>query len=276
MNTELNCILLLYLIILILYNLILGIIFISAYNYNATLLLLGDVSVEHVEFDHNRQSVTLTFSPPVDLDSINCDQRRLTYQDHLNPPVTFTPSYSGTCLQTEDSKIEFVLDDRDYLSLVQMTDFWTTASRSYLHWGDNLLGTSVHTDEGANQVETLILDVTYPIPLSFSFDLESEVLVILFDSILVSASVDFTKFALHNTPDVSSSQEIFTLTLPELSTDDRRALCLELTEHDLSLLRNSSTLCTDEESCYVYIATGAVTDVHSNPVVGTSLRVGIT
>ena len=209
-----------------------------------------------VDFDHSRPSLFLTFSEPVYLDSINCHQGEFTYFNHPEFPTSIvTPAYPGWCNQSDQSKIEFQLDPRDYLLILKLGNLWTSTSDSFLHWSGNL-GHGVNITAGESVVDSITPDTSSPFVIAFNLDLELGALTIIFDSIVNPSSLDFTSLLLQETNSGSATLGLTGGSLPE---DCGTTLCLQLTTEDQMTLRNSP-ICRDVGSCYLSVLTGAVED----------------
>ena len=221
----------------------------------------GDLSVSSAEFNHDGPSLILTFSGAGNL---TCDLRLFTFQNHHDTPTAaFTPAYPGSCRQFSSSQIEYRLDKRDYLEILDLGNLLTTIDNSYLRWTSGL-GYSVNVTAGEKYLDSIILDITAPVAIEFDIDLNRGIITVIFDSIVDPSTFDFTGLVLHNTYNLSSATVTYQLTGGFLSDFvGGTTICVGLTGDD-ALGITTLPLCTSVASCYLSVTSEAVSDHSGN------------
>ena len=224
--------------------------------------------------------ITLAFSEPVDVSSVNITRLRFVPSD--SSPLSsaaFRLSATSTAIEIDLVTIAVILSDAD-LNLLKALPVCTAESDCFINAELGFIADpeGLIIPEALAPVDSFFPDVVRPHLESTgfqSFDLDTGVLVLHFRETINASSLDIGKFALQSSFERGSEQDgysyIDNLQGSVVSTLPTQLLAVQLNADSLNRLKQNDFVCTVKRDCYLYFEAGAVLDMNNNPIVATGL-----
>ncbi|XP_062518522.1 uncharacterized protein LOC134193700 [Corticium candelabrum] len=225
------------------------------------------------ELDMNLGLLSLSFSEPIDIESsILFDDIRLQRTGLGNG--TFynltggEPAYGAT----DKTVVELTLTAADVREIKLKTDLATRREDTFVGVG---YGTFV--DMTGNRVRPVnvssglaavnyIKDSTSPNLLTFNFDVDSGVLTLVFDDVVLSSSFDPTGITLQNSRLGSDASNKYTLTSGVSNSPNGYEIVLNITFNDLNEIKRRDGLTTSRDTTFLTLRSETIEDVAFVPV----------
>ena len=225
------------------------------------------------DFDVNSGSLTLTFSEPMEAQSI--DASGITFLSMPFAPIfdQFTLTGGRTLNTSGDVVVVLQLSATD-LNTLKASTFVKSDANTYLAISANTITdvsfsrnrVSAMNISNPLRVSMYTRDSTPPELLSYQLDLNSDQLIFTFNEPVSTNSVNFTALTLQN----DSSTPIFSRTLVggTVLTTELASLVITTQLHpaDISVLKLTDGFGTNTNNTYISAAQGAFTDTANNPI----------
>ena len=245
-----------------------------AMAYQASGFIRDETSpqVTSFNFDLNVGEMTVTFSEPVEMSSVQVNAFVLAQREDSTDTPTFNPS-SSTVSNQSLRAIEITFE-RDELNEIKRLRICNDITSCYLYLSPSAT-VSDHADNivqpiPASQglrVTNFTTDTSPPFLTLFSvIDLNAGSLDISFSETLNLSSFIVTEIRLQDSPSPPIKSSL-TLTGGSLPNEDSDVVTISLTTEDLNTIKIDETLCTSFTDCWIRFSSSLVSDLSGNPVI---------
>ena len=230
-------------------------------------------SLVSFDLDLNSNTLTLTFSEPVDASTLRGEHFKLQ-----NLASSATDSYSftsGSSVSNDGSTVNLVISSTDMNEVKAKTGLAANTSTTYLVVNsDAILDMNSNkvtpiTASNAIQAKSVIPDSTGPKLESFELQMSDGtpplILALTFDETIDSSTLLPTEFTIQSKAS-GSGTELATLTGGIPSTKDSATVQIEVSATDLLTIRSKLPLGTTVNSTFLSIASGALKDMSGNNI----------
>ena len=219
-------------------------------------------------FDLDYGLLTLQFSEPVT--DFNAMPSAITLQSASNGTGT-SYTLTGGILISHASKatLEVIISVEDLNAVKARLDLATSAANTFLSFTSNITRDYAFNEakriasSNAVAVSTLISDTTSPTLISFSLDMNTGQLMLVYDETIDASSFDPALIMLQNSAIAPST--LFNLTSGAVLSSNGPLLFVLLSEHDFNSLASERQLAVSRGTTYIQVAGGAVADIAGNP-----------
>ena len=208
--------------------------------------------------------ISLTFSETVSILSIDLTQMKLI--DNLSYSYSLS---GGIIISSRDYHVIFVqLSTPDLNNIKRNKNVATILGNAYL-----AVNAGVITDTSENYVLPTILaaqdfypDLIAPIVVSFSLDLNSNLLIISFsETVLISSTLNISDLAFRSA--LSPISQFSTLFDSYYNNTDSEILTIFLSFADVNSIQSEDNLCTNSLNCFISYSSNFTSDINFNPIV---------
>ena len=230
------------------------------------------------DLDIDAGELTLTFSETVNISSL--DVSMITLQADLASPImdqlSFTPgntSFDTFSLSPDWPIILVQIGSDDLNEIKRLTQLATSNLTSYITLTaeaiDDMSGNSVIpiSNGNATQVSIFIPDITDPILVSFSLDLNLGLLQLTYSETVDFSSLDFTFVTVQNSSFLINSSSVELTGGQTTNLNDSTVVEVSLDIDDQNAIKRIRSLATSLNNSYLSILSGAILDMNQNPVV---------
>ena len=217
--------------------------------------------------DLNTGVLNLTFTETIDSNTFTAGGVQLLSSPSRGA-VTYT--LSDGSLTEDDYTVSLQLSTSDLNNIKLLDEIGNTENDTYILLqpftvldtsGNELLQVPISS---AIRASVIVQDATNPELTSFTLDLDTGILQLLFSEVVLVASLDLTQFTLLDSRLPAAN---IPLTSMMLNITDSDVIDVMLSDSDLNMIKANPFIGTDENSTYLTITTMAVTDFSRNPVI---------
>ena len=235
---------------------------------------VSPVLTSFTNLDMDEGTMILLFTEPVNADSL--DYTMFTLQsDGSNTPLTDYQLTAGKATTDETrTVVTLTFSDSDLRAIKLNEDLAVTRDKSWLSVKSGGIedtagnGVTEITMLGALQAVQYQPDISSPIMISYTLDLDSGYLNFTFDDVMDNnnENVDPTKITFHGVFDGSDVNNMYTLTGGSTSSDNGYETELLLTEMDLNQIKRRIGLATEINDTYISLGAEFINDNSGQPV----------
>ena len=219
------------------------------------------------EFNLNDFTMTIEFTEPVALDSINITGFVLQSGMSSGDTYVFSGSDNVTYINEEHTLVAFTLQQQDIVTIKLSTGPGTTMSDTYLYaeggaaFDLSRLPLLPTASSNAIQVSTFISDTESPSLLGFALDVNSGILDLTFDDVVNVNTLQASSITLRGDPDVSTPNNSYMLTGGSAVSTSGFEISVALLPGDLNAIKERTGLATGENDTYIQVDAGLIADV---------------
>ena len=224
-------------------------------------------------FNVENNSFTISFNEPVNASSFDVTQVRL-----LNQPSDSATLYTltGAALSIDETLLSLTvtLTNSDRVEIKLLTSLATVRSNTYMTMNANAIkdtsgnANAIIPNTHAIQLSTggYIPDISPASLVKFGMDLDASSLVLMFDDVIDSSSIDATSLTIQNS--VSNPTSSLTLSASSISMNENNhhIITILLSQDDLLKLKLDLGLATSTDDTYISIESSFANDVEGRPV----------
>ena len=230
------------------------------------------ISFDYFNLENN--SFIITFDEPVNASSL--DMAKVTLVSQPSPQAsmyTFTDAASVTALDDNLQSVVVVLTSSDRVQIKLQTALATVHSNTYLALSqDAITDTSGNSNIPIPSEQAIPLSTDGYVPdtslaslTGFGLDLDASLLILTFDDVVASGSINTSSLTVQNTVASStSSVRLSRLSSPLNGNSDQ--LTILLSQGDLFALQLDLNLATGVDNTYISISSNFVTDIEGRPI----------
>ena len=216
--------------------------------------------------DLNNGSLLLTFSEAVDASTFTVS--RISFLEASSRSNHTYQLTTSSLRATTDGSLIVVDLSRDDLNAIKLrTQLATSSSNTFMSFDESLVsdmaGNSVQA-ESARQTTMFTPDATSPLPLSFSLDLNTGVLLVEMDETISASTVNVSAFTLLASAGSATDSSVYRLTDSNVSLTDSTTVTIALSRTDLDSVKLRTSLATSDVSTHLRVDPLAFTDMNGN------------
>ena len=235
---------------------------------------VGDVrkaSLISFDLDVNYGQLHLTFDDIIDSSSFV--PSAVTLQNAVRLNENFVTLTSNTVTMSENGYFISINISSEDLNRVKFnTRLATEENNTYLsvraeafndNFGEDIV--SITSNE-ALQVTNFTIDTSGPILLSYTLDLNLQILHLTFDETVNITSLDVEEITLQSGPNISDGIDYYTLVRGNTRTDNSHIISIHLSSEDFNEITRLSSLAISNETTYLSLTSLTIQDMNSNQV----------
>ena len=231
----------------------------------------------HFDLDMNLGLLTLEFSEPVNIDSIQLEEITLVSGANASSSEQFTvPASSTTNSSNGDMTVYVYIPQGADLNTLKSLSLATNSSDTYI-----TMTSAAVTDNSVNenQIEAILLgnpqgvrnytrDNTPPELTRFVVDLDENSLIFMFDEPVNTGAVFSEQIVLSNTSTVPAYNHTLSggVVLEELTGTSSTTITIPLLRADIEMLKSISGLADNINQSFVGFSAGTFVDIAGNPI----------
>ena len=222
------------------------------------------------ELDLNSGALILSFTETVNSSSLNIagvtiqsvqnlQISRNADNRFLQPPLSVTPDYGPV--------VTVILSLDDFYYFQQTPSIGTTENNTYLTISQGAISdTSMNpfpgiTIDDARQAFDIIEDINPPDLVSFDFNLNSSQLLLTFDEVVFSDTVNPRLFTIQGR---QTGGARYTLTNSSVITTNNITVLIDLSNFDLNMIKSMPDLAVSNETTFISFGSSALMDTSRN------------
>ena len=220
------------------------------------------------DLDLNTGLLTLRFSEPV-TDYLALPSA-ITLQSASNGTgISYTLTGGGLQSHASTGILEVMINVEDLNAVKALLDLATSAANTFLSFSSNITTDYAFneakpiTSSNAVPVSSLIPDITPPMLIGFSLDMNAGELTLTYNETIDTSSFNSALITLQNSAIAPST--LFNLTFSATSSLNGPLLLVRLSTHDFISLASERQLAVSSGTTYIQVAGGVVTDTSGNP-----------
>ena len=232
-----------------------------------------DPELEFFHLDLTQGVLYLTFSETVR--SVTLNPSSFTFQSLNNSANVSYQLTSGNSLSSNLPEVTFELSLYDLNNIKRITDLGTEENNTYLSVTTegirdmNNNSITAISEENAQQAQLVTPDLKQPTLLSFSLDLDTDILWLTFDETVLVSSLNASQIALVNADSIENLTSAYPLETSGLlpGRGDDPIVPVLLSRLDSNEIKKETDLATNENDTFITITSKTITDMNFNPVV---------
>ncbi|KAL5488650.1 hypothetical protein EMCRGX_G017626 [Ephydatia muelleri] len=236
-----------------------------------------DPALLSFDLDMNSQVLTLYFSETMHYSSLNISSISLQSSFNVSSPLQSYRLTGGTAFPSASNDVvvlvNLITSDTDVLKIrkiaISNATTWLTIGTGGIL--DQAKEPVIPRENGKTAIPVSVYtpDMTPPMLLQFSLDMNTGVISLTFSETVSAQTFNATGFTLQSAQQrMIDSNTFFTLTTTskDVSTDSKFQL-VNLSSTDLNELKKLRSVTNDQTATWMAVQTGAIYDVSGNPVV---------
>ena len=219
------------------------------------------------EFNLNEFTMTIQFTEPVALESINITGFVLQSGMSAGDTHVFNDLDNATYVSEDHTLVAFTLQQQDIVAIKLGTGPGTTMDNTYLYAQErsafDLSGLPLQAigSNNAIQVSTFISDTESPSLLGFALDINSGILDLTFDDVVDVNTLQASSITLRGDPDVSTPNNTYMLTGGSAISSSGFEISVALLPDDLNAIKERTALATNDNDTYIQVNPGLIADI---------------
>ena len=220
------------------------------------------------DLDFNSGLLTLHFTEPVT--DLNAMPSAITLQSASNGTgISYTLTGGELLSNTSTATLEVIISFEDLNAVKDLLDLATSTANTFLSFTSNITRDYAFNEaesiasSNAVLVSSLIPDITPPMLIGFSLDMNAGKLMLTYDETIDASSFNPALITLQNSTIAPST--LFNLTSGDVLSLNGPLLLVHLSTHDFNSLASERQLAVSRGTTYIQVAGGVVTDTSENP-----------